>query len=144
MGSRLDDWVRVSGQTMEHEMAHLQRIIGDIGKGAVVVELGTCQGRSACALALACETSHVQGHVWTIDDFDPETGGGYVAPDLAETRRNITRLGLKDYITVLAGDSTKLGLNWEGPLIDLWFHDASHRYARVGAFQVTVSQSHQP
>jgi len=125
---RLDEWASVSGQTMEHEMAHLQRMIGETKK-PTVVDLGTCQGRSACALALACEV--VGGHVWTIDDFDPETGGGYVDPDLEETKRNIARLRLTDYVTIIVADSTQAGLDWKSPPIDLWFHDASHLYDKV-------------
>ena len=122
MTTRLDDWVKVSGQVMEHEMAYLQQMIGDL-EFPVVVELGTCQGRSTCALALACEA--VGGHVWTIDDFDPATGGGYVTPDLVEATGNIAALKLTN-VTIIVADSTQAGLDWEGPPIDLWFHDAGH------------------
>lgn len=131
MGARLDDWTSVSGQTMELEVGELQRRVGDIGKGAIVVELGTNQGRSACALALACETNHVQGHVVTIDDFDPNTGGGYVIPDMEEAQRNVDRLGLTKYVTIVKSDSAEMASLYIGPLIDLWFHDASHFYEDV-------------
>jgi predicted O-methyltransferase YrrM len=82
-------------------------------------------------MALACETKHVQGHVVTIDDFDPDTGGGYVTPSKEETEKNIARLGLTEYITIIEGESASMASKWVGPPIDLLFHDASHFYAQV-------------
>jgi hypothetical protein len=127
MGPRIDEWVDVSGQTMEHEIGVLQRMIGDLPYGAVIVELGVCQARSTCGLALACEGTGK--HVYAIDDFNPRNAG-YVSPSLERTVENVKRLRLNGHITILVGDSTGIGLNWSLP-VDLIFHDASHLYDKV-------------
>lgn len=125
-----DAWESVSGQTMGLELGYLQRLVATLPNDAVVVELGVCQGRSLCALALACQGT--ERKVYGVDDFDP-TNPGYVTPDYGAAKANVERLQLGQWVEIVRADSTQAGLDWRGPKVRLLFHDASHFYDKVKA-----------
>lgn len=126
----MNAWESVSGQTMAPELGTLQQYVLGLLDSAIIVELGVCQGRSGVAMLLACQGT--QRKVYLIDDFD-EDNPGYVTPSLVETEGNIKRLGLEEWAEIVVKDSTQAGLEWDGSKVDLLFHDASHRYAKVAA-----------
>jgi len=126
----MDEWETVSGQTLAPELGYLQRLVADLPHDAVVVELGVCQGRSLCALALACQGASRM--VYGVDDFNP-SNPGYVMPDYDEAVANVERLGLAQWVRIIRGDSTQVGLDWQRPKVALLFHDASHLYDKVKA-----------
>jgi len=126
----MDAWELVSGQTMGLELGYLQRLIATLPHDAVVVELGVCQGRSLCALALACQGT--ERRVYGVDDFNP-ANSGYVTPDFEAAQANVGRLRLEKWVEIIKGDSTQVGLEWRGAKVSLLFHDASHLYNKVKA-----------
>jgi predicted O-methyltransferase YrrM len=126
----MDVWQTVSGQTMDFELGYLQRLVATLPEDAVIVELGVCQGRSLCALALACRSTNRV--VYGVDDFNPDNPG-YVTPDYEEAQANVKKLELTQWVRIIKGDSTQTGLEWQGPKVSLLFHDASHLYDKVKA-----------
>jgi hypothetical protein len=95
-----------------------------LGSGAVIVEIGSHQGRSTVILGSAARL--VGARVIAIDPFvDGRLFGG------AQTRlrfeKHIADAGLDDIVELVVGYSTKLRPTWDQPF-DLLYIDGKHDY----------------
>jgi hypothetical protein len=109
-------------------------------RDAVVVELGSWQGKSSVLLAAGlCGKSNAR--LFAIDPFGVDEGphhAQYYGPLLQKMRlsveetfhRNIRRCGVASLVTALKGYSHEVVKSWTQP-IDLLFIDANHEYESV-------------
>ncbi|MFD8494815.1 class I SAM-dependent methyltransferase [Amycolatopsis sp. NPDC059657] len=95
-----------------------------LGKGDVIVEIGSHQGRSTVVLGSAART--VGATVIAVDPFvDGKLFGG--SPTRQRFEANITAAGLDDVVELVAGYSTELRPGWDRP-IQLLYIDGKHDY----------------
>jgi predicted O-methyltransferase YrrM len=113
-------------------LAELASIVPDRG---VIVEIGSCQGRSAAYMAAALRPKS-KVLIYCVDlwmlgvDRTPErhhSVGGYL-----RFKGNLFSLGLFKHIVPIMCESTKLAKVWTLP-IDLLFIDGGHKYEEVKA-----------
>jgi len=101
--------------------------------GAVILEIGSCYGRSTVAMAYACLGTNKR--LIAMDTFKGNTDGGTIS--LGNTfmdvwQRNVSRYGLDRYVTAMPGYSHEQLAAWDdGPKVDMAFIDASHLYPDV-------------
>ena len=120
------DGMLVSGQ--ERWLYEQARALPD---GATIVEIGAYKGRSTVALGYGCLNSNK--HIYCIDTFDgnvsdfkgPGRCGFY-----GEWEANITKNGLRSYVTPIIGFSQEVVRDWNRPM-DFIFIDGSHVYEDV-------------
>jgi predicted O-methyltransferase YrrM len=92
-----------------------------------LVEIGSFKGRSTCCLAFGCRGSNKR--IFAIDSFD----GGADLPkgdSFADFSRNVSRLGLSEYVEPVVGLSAEVAKTWGKP-IHFLFIDGSHFYEDV-------------
>lgn len=95
-----------------------------LGPGALVVEIGSHQGRSTTVLGSAAR--RVGATVVAVDPFvEGRLFGGARTRDLFEA--TIRRAGLEDVVELVADYSTRLRPGWDRP-IDLLYVDGKHDY----------------
>lgn len=116
LSEKLDYISHVVGTTARHEHELLIKYAQQVPKNGVVVDIGTCGGRSAFALAVGCKPSV---KVYTIDLA--------VHPRFWE---HAEKLGLKGKIKHLTGGTEAHRDVWDKK-IDLIFHDAVHTHWAV-------------
>lgn len=113
-------------------LAYLAAQVPDRG---VIVEIGSCQGRSAAYMAAALNPKK-KIKLFCVDLWllgigkTPESHhnvGGYM-----RFVANLRELGLMRYVIPIMSDSVKVGKVWQLP-IDLLFIDGGHKYAEVKA-----------
>lgn len=90
--------------------------------GAVIVEIGSHQGRSTVILGLAAAS--VGATVIAIDPFVDWLGGATIR---SRFESNIASAGLSETVSLTVGYSTKLRPTWTRP-IDLLYIDGKHDY----------------
>ena len=96
---------------------------------ALILEIGSWQGRSTCSMGFACLGTHRR-----IVSVDVAAEGDPVREGL---RRNISAMGLRDVITELIGESHAIMKAWTTPL-DFAFIDGAHDDPSVfGDFELT-------
>lgn len=97
---------------------------------AVVVEIGSARGQSACYIGLALKQLG-RGRLYAID---PHTATAWNDADSVETyramRRNLRAFGVERYVQIVRDYSTAAGAQWHEP-IDLLFIDGDHSYEGV-------------
>ena len=100
-------------------------------KPAVVVEIGSARGMSACAMALACRQNH-SGRVYSIDphsvnDWNDDGTGGNTYEFFVD---RLQRYKLTEWCEVIRATSDQAAIKWDRP-IDLLFIDGDHTYEGV-------------
>jgi hypothetical protein len=98
--------------------------VGRLDPGALVLEIGSHQGRSTIILGLAARARGAR--VIAVDAFvDGKLFGG--SPTRQRFEANIAAAGLTDVVELVVGYSTKLRPTWDRP-IDLLYVDGKHDY----------------
>ena len=108
-------------------------------RGAVIVELGSWQGKSSLLLA-AGVLGKSGARIFCVDPFSEDESHAYQAKYYAHLigrrtlednfRRNMRRCGVGHIVHPIKGYSHDVVLSWKEP-IDLLFIDASHEYESV-------------
>jgi len=119
------------GGTKRSELRALHRLASCLPSDAVVVEIGSAQGRSTLVLAQAlCDGNG--GEVFAIDPLvHNEAIPSAQAHNETALRKNIALSGLTN-IEIIKDFSSDVGQWFDRP-IDLLFIDGDHRYDRVKA-----------
>ena len=93
---------------------------------AVVVELGTCLGRSAVAIARVIQTWG--GVLYCVDTWAGRPHRGRQAPPvrLWMAARNLQMAKVAPWVRLIAGTTHEVAQAWPGPLIDFLYVDADH------------------
>lgn len=125
--------LKVTSGVNQEEGAYLQWLISmNIPK--VIVEIGSCQGRSACYMGDVLRDGNIEGKIHCVDLWDLGVGR---TPEKHHSKntfdiflKNIETMGLQDYIEIHKGDSQEIGKEWKLP-IDLLFIDGGHQYEEV-------------
>ncbi len=94
-----------------HEVARFLSVILTMKKPKKILEIGTAVGFSASLMSKYLEDG---GHITTIDRYDIM---------LADAKKNISRMGIEDKVTILEGDANDILPTLEGPF-DVIFMDA--------------------
>ena len=117
------------GGTKRSELRALHRLASRLPANAVVVEIGSAQGRSTLVLAHAVCNGN-GGEVFAIDPFEPDAAiPSALTNNEAALRENIARSGFTN-ITIIKDFSSTVGRWFDRP-IDLLFIDGDHRYEAV-------------
>lgn len=97
---------------------------------AVIVEIGSFQGRSTVSFGLGCLGSNK--HIYAIDLFEGDNDM-YGSGDFQDQfMRNIRSCGVEFHVTPIKQHSLKVAATWDKP-IDVLFIDGSHEYEDVKA-----------
>ncbi len=98
---------------------------------AVIVEIGSARGRSACAMALACRQNGT-GRVYGIDPHTANdwTDGGTGGSTYDFFVGRLRRYRLTVWCEVIRATSDQAAATWDRP-IDLLFIDGDHTYEGV-------------
>lgn len=97
---------------------------------AVIVEIGSFQGRSTVSFGLGCLGSNK--HIYAIDLFEGDNDM-YGSGDFQDQfMRNIRSCGVESHVTPIKQHSLKVAATWDKP-IDVLFIDGSHEYEDVKA-----------
>lgn len=138
---RLKSILRLDGWCSYGKAIHLAQIIID-HRPEVIVECGVFGGRSAIAMAMACQHAYT-GRVYAIDPWtkaaaleggtNPENDAWWAALDIDKIYRtfmsNVRTLGVEDWIEVhRMHDIDALPLFRDGS-INLWHLDSNHSEA---------------
>lgn len=114
----------VGGWLTEDQAALLWDATRDLPDEALVVEIGSHQGRSTTVLAAAVRDR--RGRVIAIDPFvDGRLFGGLKTKDIFE--RNVAAAGATDTVELLQDYSTRARPTWSKP-IDYLYIDGKHDY----------------
>ena len=95
---------------------------------ALILEIGSWQGRSTCAMGFACLGTH--RHIMSVDI---EQEGSLTRTGL---RNNIAAMGMREVITELIGWSQEIMKEWTTPL-DFAFIDGNHDTSVLSDFALT-------
>ena len=123
----------VDGWLVPGQERFLFEKVRSLPDGAVVVEIGSCFGRSTTAMAFACWGT--SKHIFAIDTFIGNTDGGTRLSgnsffDVWE--HNLKSRGLLSYVTPLTGFSQEHLAHWNGKgRSDFVFVDAAHLYKDI-------------
>lgn len=104
----------------EKDARRLAWLASQVPEDGVIVEIGSFWGRSAGYMASAMP---VGAHLYCIDLWTNPV-------DFNKFKSNIERIGMRERVTQIQGDSFKAAEAWTLP-IDLLFIDATHTYAWV-------------
>lgn len=109
------------------EVQHLLRLAKAVPENGVIVEIGSCTGRSTCALGAGSDPSV---EVYAVDCWDLGTDGLMSMPLLEKTfHQNIEEMGLTEKVTAIKGFSEQVSTTWHPEKkIDLLFIDGDHSY----------------
>ena len=94
----------------------------ELPEDALILEIGSWQGRSTCAMGFACVGTRRR-----IVSVDVEPEG---EPSRTGFRRNVVAMGLRELVTEIIGDSRQVMKGWTTPL-DFAFIDGNHDYPFV-------------
>ena len=95
---------------------------------AVVVELGTCVGRSAVAMARVIR--QWQGTLYCVDTWAgrPHPGRSTWPTRIGIAARNLQVAKVAASVRLIVGTTYEVAQAWTGPTIDALYVDADHRY----------------
>jgi predicted O-methyltransferase YrrM len=137
LGRRIPGWLTDDEANALFEMAQAL----SARAGAVIVELGSWQGKSSVLLGAGLG-GKTDGRVYCVDPFgedeNPEYQALYYAASIERMdltledtfRRNVRRCGLSGTVRAVRAYSYDAVKAWEDP-IDILFIDANHEYASV-------------
>lgn len=116
------------------EGQRLAYLASRVPEAGVIVEIGSCWGRSASYMASALREYDIYASLYCVDLWDLGVGR---TPDRHHSEKaypqfesNLTSLGLWNYIHPIKGDSAEEHKKWNLP-IDLLYIDGGHKYVEV-------------
>ncbi len=115
------------------EGARLSFLASQVPDNGVIVELGSCWGRSACYMAAGLQEVHRTARIYCVDlwDLGVTTPNRHHSPGaFPQFERNLKSCGLWSYIHAIKSDTIDAARGWEKP-IDLLFIDAGHKFDEV-------------
>ena len=115
------------------EGQRLTFLAAQVPEGGVIVELGSCWGRSACYLGSGLKHAGRRATIYCVDlwDLGVTTPERHRTPDVFERfRNNLTYCGLWEYVAPIKSDTVTAATAWMRP-VDLLFIDAGHKYHEV-------------
>lgn len=115
------------------EGARLSLLASHVPESGVIVELGSCWGRSACYMAAGLQEVGRKAQIFCVDlwDLGIDTPDRHHHPDaFRQFENNLRYCGLWDYIHPIKSDTVTASKNWSLP-IDMLFIDAGHKYLEV-------------
>lgn len=115
------------------EGMRLSYLASRVPKGGVIVELGSCWGRSACYLAAGLQHVRRRAEIYCVDlwDLGVDTPERHRHPDaFKQFENNLRYCGLWGYVHPIKSDTVAASKGWDKP-IDLLFIDAGHKYHEV-------------
>lgn len=127
------NWLDIPGETPGQDIDFLLEIIETLPQDAILVELGTNQGKVGIAMALTGRT------VYMVDIFKEDHADtiGWVKPSRQKTEEHIQACGVQKLCHIVESDSVVAGKSWreilEYPPVDFLFIDADHSYEAVKA-----------
>lgn len=138
---RLKSILRLDGWCSYNKALHLAQIIID-HRPEVIVEVGVFGGRSAIAMAMACQHAYT-GKVHAIDPWtkaaaleggtNPENDAWWAALDIDKIYRtfmsNVRTLGVEDWIEVQRMHDVDALPMFQDGSINLWHLDSNHSEA---------------
>jgi predicted O-methyltransferase YrrM len=131
----IDLVMSVPGQISAAEADCLARLAGETAPGQDVVELGSYQGRSTCALALG-SMHGPRNRVYAVDphtEYVGPKGGCYGPADQKALYENIARLDVGEIVAVVSLPSVQAARSWPTQTVGLLFIDGNHRYHALRA-----------
>ena len=125
--SQTPDWQSIPGWCSPVEADYLYQLAAGLDQNDRIVEVGSYLGRSACAIGLGCRESGAR--LITIDHFrgNPEH---QIKPTCEGLRQNLARLGVLDWVEIMACEAREAAENIERPIHAL-FIDDQHDYGNV-------------
>jgi molybdenum cofactor biosynthesis enzyme MoaA/predicted O-methyltransferase YrrM len=120
---------KISGWFSLDEARLLANLASEIPAEYNIVEVGSFQGRSTCALAVGAKKGF-QNPIHAIDTFFGLRG---IFPEstLSIFQTNLRKKGLEKNVTIHRGKSVETAESWSGKNIGLLFIDADHDYESV-------------
>lgn len=116
------------------EGQRLSYLASQVPENGIIVEIGSCWGRSASYMASALREREINVTIYCVDLWDLGKGRTperhHSTSAFLQFRKNLRRLGLWNYIHPIKGDSAKVHKKWELP-IDLLHIDGGHQYHEV-------------
>lgn len=125
--------LRAKASVSPEEGARLSYLASRVPEHGVIVELGSCWGRSACYLAAGLQEVGRQAQIYCVDlwELGVDTPKRYHRPDaFKKFQNNLEKLQLWSYIHPIKADTAATAKAWTTP-IDLLFIDAGHKYDEV-------------
>lgn len=117
-------WKEAPGALSDKEGQGLYERVQSLPDDAVILELGTGEGRSTLAMAMACAGTNRK--IFTVDLFR------YYDDYFDVFQHSIKRFYLEAHVTPLIGNCHEIVANWGNkPPIDFVFIDADHEYESV-------------
>ena len=113
------------GYLYVEELEALRQLAAELPEGAAVANIGAGGGTSG----LVFMESPNNLRLFTVDKQKDASPTGCLAGEEA-VFRSAGFWGDPRHKQI-HGDSTEIGLMWDGPIIDLLFHDASHDFSKV-------------
>lgn len=107
-----DEISGINGWLSFDEAKLLASLASIIPKEEEIVEVGSFQGRSACALAMGAKNGY-HSHVHSIDTF-AGLRGIFPHSTLPAFESNLKRKKLHNFITIHKGTSEEVALHWKG------------------------------
>lgn len=130
----LPQWEKIPGWFALYKAIVLQRAIKRLPEGAVIVELGSYQGRSSVAIAAVLPPG---GKLYCVDHFLGSAEHQQSGLDLSNLyqafRSNIEQFGVQKRVTVLAKAASEAAGEFADGGVDLLFVDAAHDFESVKA-----------
>lgn len=125
--------LKATSSVYPEEGARLAYLASCVPENGVIVELGSCWGRSACYLAAGLRHAKRQAEIYCVDLWDLGVATPNRHHDKSAYPRfeaNLKACGLWDYIHPIKADTVAAAQDWTRP-IDLLFIDAGHKYEEV-------------
>jgi predicted O-methyltransferase YrrM len=123
----------VTGFMVPGQEEYLFNKVQSLPNDAIVVEIGSFQGRSTVAMASACIGTN--RHIYSIDTWDGNDSDFSERQFFEIWQENVEKNNLTQYVTPLRGYSHDVLSSWteltEGKAIDFIFIDGSHQYEDV-------------
>jgi glycosyltransferase involved in cell wall biosynthesis len=123
----------VKGFMVPGQEEYLFNKVQSLPKDAIIVEIGSFQGRSTVAMASACIGT--DRHIYSIDTWDGNDSDFSERQFFEIWQQNVENNNLSQYVTPLRGYSHDVLNRWmelaEGKAIDFIFIDGSHQYEDV-------------
>lgn len=136
--AKLLEWDSLRGLFTLHEAIAMQTIIKTLPENAIVVELGTFQGKSSVAMAavlpkggkLYC-VDHFMSAIVDPGEFTPSDRKQVLKANLAALAENLKHYGVIDRVEIIVSKTSVAGGRFDDASVDLVLVDADHSYEGV-------------
>ena len=125
--------LKATSSVYPDEGARLSLLASHVPENGVIVELGSCWGRSACYMAAGLQEVDRRATIHCVDlwELGVDTPNRHHHPEaFRQFENNLRSCGLWGYIHPIKSDTVTASKDWYQP-VDLLFIDAGHKYAEV-------------